>query len=104
MEDIRLVVDLCIALGAALLCGALFQRIGMPVLIGYIVAGLIVGPNTPGFIADRHQVELLANVGVAFLMFALGVEFSLGDLLRVKRIALTASSLQIPLTLGLGML
>ena len=93
-----------LALGAAVICGAIAQRIGLPVLIGYIAAGLIIGPNTPGFVADRHQVELLANVGVAFLMFSLGVEFSLGDLLRVRRIALICAGIQIPFTVGLGML
>lgn len=93
-----------LALGAAVICGALAQRIGLPVLIGYIAAGLIIGPNTPGFVADRHQVELLANVGVAFLMFSLGVEFSLEDLLRVRRIALICAGIQLPFTIGLGML
>jgi len=104
LEDIRLAVDLLLALGTAVVCGALAQRIGLPVLIGYIAAGLIIGPNTPGFVADRHQVELLANVGVAFLMFSLGVEFSLSDLLRVRRIALICAGIQLPLTVGLGML
>jgi CPA2 family monovalent cation:H+ antiporter-2 len=104
MEDIRLVVDLLLALGAALICGSIVQRIGLPVIVGYIAAGLLIGPNTPGFVADRHQVELLANVGVAFLMFALGVELSFHELLRVKRIALIAGGLQIPLTVGLGLL
>lgn len=102
MEDIRLVIDLCGALGAALLCGAVIQRIGLPVIIGYIIAGLAIGPNTPGFVADRHQVELLANVGVAFLMFALGVEFSLHELMRVRRVALITGGLQIPLMIVLG--
>jgi CPA2 family monovalent cation:H+ antiporter-2 len=104
MEDIRLVFDLFLALGVALLCGAIAQRIKLPVIIGYIAAGLVIGPNTPGFVADRHQVELLANVGVAFLMFALGVELSFHELLRVKRIALITGGLQIPLTIGLGYL
>jgi CPA2 family monovalent cation:H+ antiporter-2 len=102
MEDIRLVIDLLIALGAALLCGAVAQRIGLPVIIGYIAAGLVIGPNTPGFVADRHQVELLANVGVAFLMFALGVEFSIHELMRVRRVALVTGGLQIPLTILLS--
>lgn len=104
MEDIRLVVDLLIALGAALVCGAVAQRIRLPVLIGYIAAGLVIGPNTPGLVADRHQVELLANVGVAFLMFAIGVEFSLHELLLVRNVALITGGLQIPLTVGLGAL
>ena len=74
----------------------------MPVIIGYIAAGLMIGPNTPGFVADRHQVELLANVGVAFLMFGLGIEFSFDELMRVRRVALITGGLQIPLTIVLG--
>lgn len=103
MEDPRLIVDLVLALGAAVFCGAVAERIGLPVIIGYFVAGLLVGPNTPGFVADRHQVELLANVGVAFLMFALGVEFSLADLVKVRRIAVTTSAIQLPATIALGL-
>ena len=71
-------------------------------VLGYIIAGIILGPNTPGFTVDRDQVELLANVGVAFLMFALGVEFSFSELLRVRNTALIAGGIQIPLTVVLG--
>ena len=102
MEDYRLITDLVLALGAAFLGGTVAQRLGQPVLIGYIVAGVIVGPNTPGLVADRERVELLANLGVAFLMFALGVEFSFSELMRVRRVALLGGSIQIPLTLALG--
>ena len=102
MEDLRLVIDLVLALGVAFLGGALAQRFNQPVLLGYVLAGVLIGPNTPGPSADRDRVELLANLGVAFLMFALGVEFSLGELRRVRRVAMTAGAVQIPLTLALG--
>src|SRR5687768_3715334 len=102
MEDLRLVVDLVLALGVAFLGGALAQRFNQPVILGYVLAGVLIGPNTPGPSADRDRVELLANLGVAFLMFALGVEFSLGELKRVRRVATVAGGLQIPLTLVLG--
>jgi CPA2 family monovalent cation:H+ antiporter-2 len=102
MEDLRLIVDLVLTLGAAFLGGMIAQRLGLPVLVGYIVAGVLIGPNTPGFEADRDRVLLLANLGVAFLMFALGVEFSLDELLEVRRIALIAGAIQLPLTIGLG--
>src|SRR5918999_5434718 len=102
MEDYRLVADLVLALGAAFLGGLIAQRLGQPVLLGYVVAGVLIGPNTPGLVADRERVELLANLGVAFLMFALGVEFSFSELRRVRRVALIGGGIQIPLTLALG--
>lgn len=102
MEDLRLALDLVLALGAALIGGAIAHRLRQPVVIGYVLAGVLVGPNTPGPAADYQRVELLANLGVAFLMFALGVEFSLGELRRVRRMALRAGGIQIPLTIGLG--
>lgn len=102
MADIHLIFDLVLAFGAAFLGGMVAQRLGQPVLLGYIVAGVLIGPNTPGLVADRASVETLANLGVAFLMFALGVEFSLGELTRVRRAALIGGGIQIPLTLALG--
>ncbi|GIW04129.1 MAG: sodium/hydrogen exchanger [Thermomicrobiales bacterium] len=102
MENIGFLIDLVLALGAAFLGGTVAQRLGLPTLAGYIVAGVLIGPNTPGFVADRERVEALANLGVAFLMFALGVEFSLNELRRVQRVALVSGGLQIPLTLALG--
>ncbi len=104
MEDIRLVVDLVLALGAAFLGGVVAQRLGQPVLLGYVVAGVLIGPNTPGLVADFERVQLLANLGVAFLMFALGVEFSFAELRRVRRAALVGGGIQIPLTVVLGTL
>lgn len=102
MEDFRLVIDLVLALGAAFLGGIIAQRLGQPVLIGYVLAGVLIGPNTPGPSADRERVEVLANLGVAFLMFALGVEFSLAELRRVRDIVLVAGGIQIPITIALG--
>ena len=102
MEDTHLVVDLVLVLVIALIGGMIARRLGQPVVLGYITAGILVGPHTPGYSVDREQVELLANVGVAFLMFALGVEFSFSELLRVRNTALIAGGLQIPLTIVLG--
>jgi CPA2 family monovalent cation:H+ antiporter-2 len=102
VEDTHLVVDLVLVLVIAMIGGMIARRLGQPVVLGYIVAGILVGPNTPGFSVDREQVELLANVGVAFLMFALGVEFSFSELMRVRHTALIAGALQIPLTIVLG--
>jgi CPA2 family monovalent cation:H+ antiporter-2 len=102
MEDVRLIVTLFMALGVSVLGGMVARRLGLPVLVGYVVAGIIVSPNSPGVVADTTQVTLLANVGVAFLMFALGVEFSIGHLMAVRRIALVAAGVQYPLTFALG--
>lgn len=102
MEDLRLIVDLVLALGAAFLGGMAAQRLGLPVLVGYIVAGILISPNTPGLDADQDRILLLANLGVAFLMFALGVEFSLDELLEVRTTALIAGAIQLPITVAMG--
>lgn len=102
MEDYRLIADLVLALGAAFLGGITAHRLGQPVLIGYILAGILIGPNTPGFVADHANVEILANLGVAFLMFTIGVELSFSELMRVRRVALITGGIQIPLTIAIG--
>jgi CPA2 family monovalent cation:H+ antiporter-2 len=109
VEELRLVVDLVIALAAAFCGGMIAQRLGQPLLLGYILAGIFIGPNTPGLVADRERVLLLANLGVAFLMFALGVEFSFAELQRVRRasllggaFAISSSLVALKLLLGRG--
>lgn len=104
MEDVRLIVDLVMGLGAATIAGLIARRLGLPALIGYILAGLIIGPHTPGLVADQGRVIQVANLGVALLMFALGVEFSLSGIVRVRRAALLGGGIQIPLTILLGTL
>src|SRR5690606_3587463 len=96
------VYDLALALAAAFAGGWVARRFGQPVLIGYLIAGILIGPNTPGYAADRERVPQLAELGVAFLMFGLGVEFSLSELLRVRKIVSLAGSIQIPFTIVLG--
>jgi len=104
MEDVQLILDLVLALGVAFLGGFVAQRLNLPVLLGYIVAGILIGPNTPGLVADHANVETMANIGVAFLMFTIGVELSFEELNRVRRVALTAGGIQIPLTILVGTL
>lgn len=102
MGEPQLVVNLVLAVFAAFAGGIIAQRLGQPVILGYLVAGVAIGPFTPGPTADVHTVRLLAEIGVAFLMFALGAEFSLSELRRLGRVATLGGALQILCTLGLG--
>jgi CPA2 family monovalent cation:H+ antiporter-2 len=104
MENIDLLITLAFTMGAALIGGFVAQRLRQPVILGYLVGGIMVGPYTPGLVSDIHQVQTLANVGVTLLMFALGVEFSLEALQRVRRVAIFGGMLQILLTLSFGAL
>jgi CPA2 family monovalent cation:H+ antiporter-2 len=98
-EDFRLIVDLVSVLAVAACGGLLAALLKQPVLLGYLIGGIVVGPAGLGVIKEVVQVETLAQFGVAFLLFALGVEFSFGELKKVKAIALGGGSLQIMLTI-----
>lgn len=104
MEPPSLLVNLVFALAAALLGGALAVRLRQSVILGYILAGVAIGPFTPGFVADIATVEVLADIGIIFLMFAIGVQISLRELLRMGPIAIVGGLLQVVLTMGLGYL
>ena len=81
--------DIALILVAAFVGGVVAQRLGLPLILGYIMAGVLVGPNTPGpTVGEVHEIELLAEIGVALLLFAIGLHFPLGELAPVKRIAL----------------
>lgn len=98
-EDFRLIVDLVCVFAVAACGGLLAALVKQPVLLGYLIGGMIVGPTGLGLIKEVVQVETLAQFGVAFLLFALGVEFSLAELKKVKAIALGGGILQITLTI-----
>ncbi|MBE9030195.1 cation:proton antiporter [filamentous cyanobacterium LEGE 11480] len=98
-EDFRLIVDLVLVLAAAAGGGLLAALLKQPVLLGYLLAGIVVGPTGLGLIKELVQVETLAQFGVAFLLFALGVEFSFSELNKVKVISLGGGGLQILLTI-----
>jgi monovalent cation:H+ antiporter-2, CPA2 family len=99
-EDFRLILDLVSVLAVAACGGLLAALLRQPVLLGYLIGGIIVGPTGLGVIKEIIQVETLAQFGVAFLLFALGVEFSLAELKKVKAIALGGGGLQIALTIA----
>jgi monovalent cation:H+ antiporter-2, CPA2 family len=102
-HDISLITTLAAGFGVALILGFMAERIKLPALVGYLVAGIIIGPATPGFVADIHTASQLAEVGVMLLMFGVGLHFSLDDLLAVKRIALPGAVVQMGLATLLGM-
>ncbi|WP_022665631.1 cation:proton antiporter [Desulfospira joergensenii] len=95
--------DIILIVVAAFFCGLAMQRLGQPLILGYIAAGIVLGPHTGGLtVSGIHEIELLAEIGIALLLFALGLEFSLKDLKPVRRIALIGTPVQMALTLGLG--
>lgn len=95
--------DIAIILVAGLIGGLIAQRLRQPLLLGYILAGIMVGPFTIGpTVSDVHDIELLAEIGVALLLFALGLEFSLKELQPVRFIALIGTPIQILLTMAMG--
>src|SRR5215204_5898473 len=95
--------DIALILVAALLGGLVAQRLGLPLVLGYILAGVAVGPNTGGpTVSSVHDIELLAEIGVALLLFAIGLHFSLDELAPVRRVALFGTAAQMALTIAFG--
>lgn len=108
IEEIRpyimgIAADIAIIVVAGLIGGLIAQRLRQPLILGYIAAGIMVGPYTGGItVSDIHDIELLAEIGVALLLFALGIEFSLKELRPVRHIALIGTPIQIALTVLVG--
>jgi CPA2 family monovalent cation:H+ antiporter-2 len=98
-HEIPLVLNVAIALGIAVAGGFLASWLRQSPIFGYLLAGVAIGPFTPGFVGNREQIALLADVGVIFLMFGLGVAFSLKDLARVRATATIGTSIQVVLTI-----
>lgn len=101
-HDTPLVATIVAGLGLAFVFGALANRFRIPPLVGYLVAGVLVGPNTPGFVADAGLANELAEIGVILLMFGVGLHFSLKDLLSVRAIAVPGAIVQIGFATALG--
>jgi CPA2 family monovalent cation:H+ antiporter-2 len=101
-HDVDLIILLAVGFGLALIFGYIAACIRLPPLIGYLVAGIIISPNTPGVVGDIHLANQLAELGVMFLMFGVGMHFSLNDLMQVRRIALPGAILQIAVATLLG--
>jgi CPA2 family monovalent cation:H+ antiporter-2 len=101
-QTMPLIVTLASAFGLALVLGFIAARIGLPALVGYLLAGVLIGPHTPGFVADVELAKQLAEIGVMLLMFGVGLHFSIGDLMSVKRIALPGAIVQMGVATALG--
>src|SRR5947208_7480053 len=102
MSQYPVLKDLAIIFAVSLLVILLFHRIKLPALPGFIVAGVLLGPNALGLVSDAHQVESLAEVGVILLLFTIGIEFSLGLLREMGRQVVTGGGAQVGLTVALG--
>ncbi|RJG11213.1 YbaL family putative K(+) efflux transporter [Massilia cavernae] len=101
-HNISLITTIAAALGFGLLFGMLAVRLKLPALVGYLAAGIMIGPATPGIVADVALAGQLAEIGVMLLMFGVGLHFSLKDLLEVRGIALPGAVLQIAVATGMG--
>jgi monovalent cation:H+ antiporter-2, CPA2 family len=100
--DAGLVLTLAGAFGAALIFGYLTQRLGLSPIVGYLLAGVVVGPYTPGFIADPEIAEQLSEIGVILLMFGVGLQFHVEELLAVRRVAIPGAIAQSVVATALG--
>jgi CPA2 family monovalent cation:H+ antiporter-2 len=104
-HSLALITIIAAGLGLALVLGFVAVRLKLPALVGYLIAGVIIGPATPGYVADTDLAGQLAEIGVMLLMFGVGLHFSLDELLSVRRIALPGAIVQIAIatTMGAGL-
>ncbi|MBM4408399.1 MAG: sodium:proton antiporter [Chloroflexi bacterium] len=104
MHDTQLLATIAGGLTAAFIGGYVARRLGLPVIVGYLIAGMAIGPFTPGFVADQNVATQLAELGVILLMFGVGLHFSLADLWSVRAIAIPGAAGQIAIGTSLGTL
>ena len=102
-HNVSLISTIAVGLGLALIFGFAAVRLRLPALVGYMLAGVIIGPFTPGFVADAEIAAQLAEIGVMLLMFGVGMHFSLDDLLAVRKIAIPGAVVQMTVATALGM-
>lgn len=101
-HSVTLITTIVAAFGLALVFGFAAMRLKLPALVGYLIAGVVIGPHTPGFVADLELSNQLAEIGVMLLMFGVGLHFSLEDLWKVRRIAVPGAMVQILVATALG--
>jgi len=102
VHNLSLLINIAAALSVAFLGGLLVRRMGLPTLVGYLLAGVAIGPFTPGFVGDPHTINQLAELGVIFLMFGVGLHFSFRHLWQVRDIAIVGALGQMATTATLG--
>ena len=102
-HSINLITTIAAAFGLALVFGLIAARLKLPPLVGYLIAGILIGPHTPGFVADMELAGQLAEIGVMLLMFGVGLHLSIDDLMSVRKIALPGAIVQIAVATLLGM-
>jgi CPA2 family monovalent cation:H+ antiporter-2 len=102
VQDLELILTLAAGLGAALLFGYITHRLGLSPTVGYLLAGVAIGPNTPGFIANPELAEQLAEIGIILLMFGVGLQFRIEELLAVRRVAIPGAAAGIAAATLLG--
>lgn len=101
-HNVSLITTIAAAFGLALILGVIAARLKLPALVGYLLAGIIIGPATPGYVADLHIASQLSEIGVMLLMFGVGLHFSVKDLMSVKNIAVPGAIVQMGLATLLG--
>lgn len=101
-HELPLLINTAAALAAAFIGGLLARRLGLPTIVGYLAAGVAIGPFTPGFVGDVETISQLAELGVIFLMFGVGLHFSFHDLWAVRDIAIPGAVIQMILATALG--
>ncbi len=104
MHDLPLLINITMALVVAFFGGVVARRLRLPTIVGYLLAGIVIGPFTPGFVGDVETIQQLAELGVIFLMFGVGLHFSFGQLWRVRGIAIPGALVQTALATLAGVL
>ena len=102
MHEVTLLINIAVALVVAFIGGVLARRIGLPTIVGYLLAGIVIGPFTPGFVGDQVTIDQLAELGVIFLMFGVGLHFSVHDFWKVRSIAIPGALGRMAITILLG--
>jgi CPA2 family monovalent cation:H+ antiporter-2 len=102
MHEVTLLINIVVALVVAFIGGLIARRIGLPTIVGYLLAGIVIGPFTPGFVGDTETISQLAELGVIFLMFGVGLHFSINDLWKVRAVAIPGALGRMAITTLLG--
>src|SRR5262245_2537122 len=101
-HDTVLIATVAIGIAVAFVFGLIAARMGLPPIVGYLLAGVAIGPFTPGYVADAGLARQLADLGVILLMFGVGLHFSLGDLMTVRRVVVPGALIETTVTATIG--